>query len=41
MNKQIRDLFKRAGIREVENIVAAIMQIVAGAADRAERGNTR
>ena len=38
MNEEIRDLLELAAFGDVENVVAAIMQIVSGAADRAQRG---
>ena len=38
VDEQMRDLLERAARRDVEDIVAAIMQVVAGAADGAERG---
>src|SRR5262249_46480683 len=38
MDQQIRDLFELSVLGEVENIVAAIMQVVALAADGAQAG---
>ena len=38
MDKQMGDLLEFAGLGDIEDIVAAIMQVVAGAADRAQRG---
>ncbi len=37
MHEQIRDFFELAVARDVENVVAAVMQIVAGLANRAQR----
>ena len=41
MNQQISDLLELAGLRDVENVVAAIVQIVAGTPDGAQRGVAR
>lgn len=41
MNQQMRDFFKFALPGEIENIVAAIVQIVATFADGAQRGIAR
>ena len=38
MNQEMGDLFEFAGFGDVQNVVAAIVQVVAGAADRAQRG---
>ena len=38
VNQKIRDLLELAGFGDIENVVAAIMQVVSGAADRAQRG---
>ena len=38
MNQEMRDLLELAGLGDVQNVVAAIVQIVAGPADRAQRG---
>jgi hypothetical protein len=38
VNQQIRDLLELAGFGDIENVVAAIMQVVSGAADRAQGG---
>jgi hypothetical protein len=37
VNEQVRDLFELASLRQIQDVVAAIMQIVAGAADGAQR----
>jgi hypothetical protein len=34
----MRDLLELAGFGDIENVVAAIMQVVSGAADRAQCG---
>ncbi len=36
MNEQMGDLLELAGLGDVENVVAAIMQVVSGAADRVQ-----
>ncbi len=38
MDEEIGDFLEFAGLGDVENVVAAIMQVVAAAADRAQRG---
>src|SRR5664279_1108479 len=38
MDEQIGDLLEFANVRNVEDVVTAVMEIVAGAADRAQRG---
>ncbi|KIU01597.1 hypothetical protein QU38_00815, partial [Staphylococcus aureus] len=38
MDEQVRDLLELAGLGEIENVIAAIMQVVAGTADGAQRG---
>jgi hypothetical protein len=38
MHKQMRNFFKGAGLGYVKNVIAAIVQVIAGAPHRAERG---
>ena len=38
VHQQVGDLLELAGLGDVEDVVAAIVQIVAGAADGAQRG---
>ena len=38
VHQQVRDLLELALVREIEDVVAAVVQIVAAAAHRAERG---
>ena len=33
MHQQMRDFLELAGLGDIENVVAAVMQVVAGAAD--------
>ncbi|SAK97541.1 hypothetical protein AWB75_07128 [Caballeronia catudaia] len=41
MHEQMRDFFELGSRRDIENVVAPIVQIVAGLADRAQRGIAR
>ena len=38
MDQQMRDFLEFAGLGDIEDVVAPVMQVVAGAADRAQRG---
>ena len=37
VNQEICDLLEFAGFGDIENVIAAIMQVISGAADRAQR----
>jgi hypothetical protein len=41
MHKQVRDFFKLALLGHIQNVIAAIVQIIAGAADGAKRSVAR
>ena len=41
MNQQVSDFFKLALLRQIEDVVTAVAQIVAGAADGTQRGIAR
>src|SRR5690606_18903473 len=41
MDEKVRDLLEFAGVGDVEDVVAAIVQVVAAAADRAQGGVAR
>ena len=41
VHQQVRDFFELALVREIEDVVAAVVQVVAAAAHRAERGVAR
>src|SRR5438067_1561423 len=41
VDQEVRDLLELADVRDLQDVVAAIVQIVAGAPDRAQRGVTR
>ncbi len=38
VDQQMRNLFEFAALGEIQDVVAAVMQVVAGTADRADRG---
>jgi hypothetical protein len=41
VDQQIGDFFEFARARDVENVIAAVVQVIAGLADRAQRGVAR